>query len=182
MTRTPWPIILILIAVIAWFAPATEMRCRRPRYPAFSSAYLECGRHDETISMIFVCNGPVHSRSAYDGHYHVTSIVPEHRQSGARRDADDAELVYLIPVVMLLGIGKVSGLIAVVIYADPAMIRLTNSESGWSTRSAGGGGRLRRRRMPEAGRNVQMRWRCRRSWAGINQTIMMALAMSSSPR
>ena len=34
--------------------------------------------------------------------------------------------VYLIPVVMLLGIGKVPGLIAVVIYAVPPMIRLTN--------------------------------------------------------
>jgi glycine betaine/proline transport system permease protein len=34
--------------------------------------------------------------------------------------------VYLIPVVMLLGIGKVPGLIAVVIYALPPMIRFTN--------------------------------------------------------
>ena len=34
--------------------------------------------------------------------------------------------VYLIPVVMLLGIGKIPGLIAVVIYSIPPMIRLTN--------------------------------------------------------
>jgi UDP-glucose 4-epimerase len=34
--------------------------------------------------------------------------------------------VYLIPVVMLLGIGKVPGLIAVVIYALPPVIRLTD--------------------------------------------------------
>ena len=34
--------------------------------------------------------------------------------------------VYLIPVVMLLGIGKVPGLISVIIYAIPPMIRLTN--------------------------------------------------------
>jgi len=34
--------------------------------------------------------------------------------------------VYLIPVVMLLGIGRVPGLIAVVIYAIPPVIRLTN--------------------------------------------------------
>ncbi|WP_407812507.1 ABC transporter permease subunit, partial [Staphylococcus aureus] len=32
--------------------------------------------------------------------------------------------VYLIPVVMLLGIGRVPGVIAVVIYAIPPMIRL----------------------------------------------------------
>ena len=34
--------------------------------------------------------------------------------------------VYLIPVVMLFGLGKIPGLIAVVIYAVPPVIRLTN--------------------------------------------------------
>lgn len=34
--------------------------------------------------------------------------------------------VYLIPVVMLLGIGKIPGVIAVVIYAIPPVIRLTS--------------------------------------------------------
>ena len=34
--------------------------------------------------------------------------------------------VYLIPVVMLLGIGKIPGLIAVCIYAIPPIVRLTN--------------------------------------------------------
>ena len=34
--------------------------------------------------------------------------------------------LYLIPVVMLLGIGKIPGVIAVIIYAIPPVIRLTN--------------------------------------------------------
>ncbi len=34
--------------------------------------------------------------------------------------------VYLVPVVMLLGIGKVPGLLAVCIYAIPPIVRLTN--------------------------------------------------------
>ena len=34
--------------------------------------------------------------------------------------------VYLIPILMLLGIGKIPGLIAVCIYAIPPIIRLTN--------------------------------------------------------
>ena len=34
--------------------------------------------------------------------------------------------VYLIPILMLLGIGKIPGLIAVCIYAIPPVIRLTN--------------------------------------------------------
>ena len=34
--------------------------------------------------------------------------------------------VYLIPIIMLLGIGKVPGLLAVCIYAIPPIVRLTN--------------------------------------------------------
>ena len=85
--------------------------------------------------------------------------------------------VYLIPIVMLLGIGKVPGLIAVVIYAIPPVIRLTNlgirlvdkevleaadsfGASGWQ--------KLVRVQFPLALPTI---------FAGINQTIMMALAM-----
>lgn len=85
--------------------------------------------------------------------------------------------VYLIPIVILLGIGKVSGLIAVVIYAIPPVIRLTNlgirlvdkevieaadsyGVTGWQ--------RLWSVQLPLAMPNIM---------AGINQTIMMALAM-----
>ncbi len=85
--------------------------------------------------------------------------------------------VYLIPVVMLLGIGKVPGVIAVVIYAIPPVIRLTNL-----------GIRLVDREVLEAatayGANtmqrllgVQLPLALPTIMAGINQTIMMALAM-----
>ena len=85
--------------------------------------------------------------------------------------------VYLIPVVMLLGIGKVPGVIAVVIYAIPPVIRLTNL-----------GIRLVDKEVLEAatayGANsyqrlwgVQMPLAMPTIMAGINQTIMMALAM-----
>ncbi|NNE84654.1 MAG: proline/glycine betaine ABC transporter permease [Alphaproteobacteria bacterium] len=85
--------------------------------------------------------------------------------------------VYLIPVVMLLGIGKVPGVLAVVIYAIPPVIRLTNlgirlvdrevleaadafGASAWQ--------RLVRVQVPLAMPTIM---------AGVNQTIMMALAM-----
>ncbi|WP_461538250.1 ABC transporter permease [Spongorhabdus nitratireducens] len=85
--------------------------------------------------------------------------------------------VYLIPVVMLLGIGKIPGLIAVIIYAIPPVIRLTNL-----------GIRLVDREVLEAatayGANpfqrlfgVQLPLAMPTIMAGINQTIMMALAM-----
>lgn len=85
--------------------------------------------------------------------------------------------VYLIPVVMLLGIGKIPGLIAVIIYAIPPVIRLTNL-----------GIRLVDREVLEAAVSygvspwqklwhVQLPLAMPNIMAGINQTIMMALAM-----
>lgn len=85
--------------------------------------------------------------------------------------------VYLIPVVMLLGIGKIPGLIAVIIYAIPPVIRLTNL-----------GIRLVDKEVLEAATsygvspwqklwNVQLPLAMPNIMAGINQTIMMALAM-----
>ncbi len=85
--------------------------------------------------------------------------------------------VYLIPVVMLFGLGKIPGLIAVVIYAVPPVIRLTNlgirlvDEEVLEAAHAFGAGRwqlLFGVQLPLALPNVM---------AGINQTIMMALAM-----
>jgi glycine betaine/proline transport system permease protein len=85
--------------------------------------------------------------------------------------------VYLIPVVMLLGIGKVPGLIAVCIYALPPIVRLTNL-----------GIRLVDKEVLEASEafgssyrqklfDVQIPLALPNIFAGVNQTIMMALAM-----
>lgn len=85
--------------------------------------------------------------------------------------------VYLIPVVMLLGIGKVPGVIAVLIYAIPPVIRLTNLGIRLVDRevleAATAFGATSRQRLI----NVQLPLAMPTIMAGINQTIMMALAM-----
>ncbi|MEQ4617861.1 MAG: proline/glycine betaine ABC transporter permease [Corticimicrobacter sp.] len=85
--------------------------------------------------------------------------------------------VYLIPVVMLFGLGKIPALIATVIYAVPPLIRLTDL-----------GIRLVDEEVLEASRafgantrqqlfGVQLPLALPNIMAGINQTTMMALSM-----
>ncbi|MER9064835.1 ABC transporter permease subunit [Mesorhizobium sp. M0698] len=85
--------------------------------------------------------------------------------------------VYLVPIVMLFGIGNVPGVIVTVIYAVPPLIRLTN---------------LGIRQVPEevveamrafGSTECQLLWKAQLPlalptiMAGINQTLMMSLGM-----
>ena len=85
--------------------------------------------------------------------------------------------VYLIPVVMLLGIGKIPGLLAVVIYAIPPIIRLTNlgirEVDSEVLEAADAFGANPRQKLFQ----IQLPLALPTIFAGINQTIMMALAM-----
>ncbi len=85
--------------------------------------------------------------------------------------------VYLVPVLLLFGLGKVSALIATIIYATPPLIRLTDL-----------GLRLVDREVMEATDAFGANWHQRlfgvqlplalpNIMAGINQTTMMALSM-----
>ena len=85
--------------------------------------------------------------------------------------------VYLIPIIMLLGIGKVPGLLAVCVYALPPIVRLTNlgirevDKETLEASEAFGATTLQKLR------TVQIPLSLPTIFAGVNQTIMMALAM-----
>ena len=179
MLNAPWPIVIAAIALIAWAASRSIRVVAGSIIILFLIGYFGMWEDTmRTISMILVCTvlsvvigipiGIVMSRSQRVQNF-VNPILDVMQTMPS--------FVYLIPVVMLLGIGKVPGLIAVVIYALPPMVRLTDL-----------GIRLVDRDVLEAAdafgssnwqklKNVQLPLAMPTIMAGINQTIMMALAM-----
>ena len=179
LTKTPWIIVFIAIIAIVW---AASRSMRIVIGTAVTLALIGAfGMWDDTmktVSMILVCTFIAIAVGLPIG----ILMARSNRVQGVVNPILDVmqtmpSFVYLIPVVMLLGIGRVPGLIAVVIYALPPMIRLTNL-----------GIRLVDRDVLEAAdafgssswqklRNVQIPLAMPTIMAGVNQTIMMALAM-----
>ncbi|MBW6422242.1 proline/glycine betaine ABC transporter permease [Rhizobium sp. XQZ8] len=179
MVQTPWPVVIAVVALIAWFASRNWKIVVGCAVTLLLIGYFGMWEDTmKTMSMILVCTvlsiivglpiGILMSRS--ERLQNIVNPILDVMQTMP-------SFVYLIPVVMLLGIGKVPGLIAVVIYAIPPMIRLTNL-----------GIRLVDKEVLEAAdafgssswqklRDVQMPLALPTIMAGINQTIMMALAM-----
>ena len=179
LTQSPWPVVIGVIALIAWFASRSWKIVVGTVVTLLAIGLF--GMWDDTmktVSMIFVCTvvalvlgvpiGVLASRS--DRLQRMITPALDVMQTMP-------SFVYLIPVVMLLGIGRVPGVIAVVIYAIPPVIRFTNlgirlvdkdlleaadafGSSTWQ--------RLSKVQMPLALPTIM---------AGINQTIMLSLAM-----
>jgi len=85
--------------------------------------------------------------------------------------------VYLVPIVMLFGVGIVPGVIATIIFALPPMIRLTNlgirQVQGELVEAGLAFGATRRQLLFE----IQVPLALRTIMAGLNQTLMLSLSM-----
>lgn len=85
--------------------------------------------------------------------------------------------VYLVPIVMLFGVGMVPGIIATIIFALPPIIRLTNlgirNVRGDLVEAAEAFGSTRWQMLWE----VQFPLALRTIMAGLNQTLMLSLSM-----
>ena len=179
LVAAPWPVILFVFAILAWFGA-------RNWYVVIGTvgAFLLIGYLGmwidtmKTLAIVsvstllcIVVGIPVGIAMARSNRVRaiVTPVLDVMQTIPS--------FVYLIPVVMLLGIGKVPGLLAVCIYAIPPIVRLTNL-----------GIRLVDREVLEAADafgasyrqklfGVQVPLALPNIFAGGNQTIMMALAM-----
>lgn len=179
MTGTPWPVILLLVAAIAWVSSRSIKITIGSVVTLFIIGYLGMWEDTmKTISMIFVCTVIAIIVGIPTG---ILMAKSNRLQKFISPVLDIMQtmpsFVYLIPVVMLLGIGRVPGLIAVVIYAIPPIIRLTNLGIRQVDRdvleAADAFGSSSWQKL----KNVQLPLALPTIMAGINQTIMMALAM-----
>lgn len=179
MTNAPWPLVILVLAGIAWFAAR-----RWTVVAAVAGTLVAIGLLGlwpdamKTISLVLTAT----IFSIAIGIPLGIAMNRFKRIGGVMQAVLDVmqtmpPFVYLIPVVMLLGIGRVPGFIAVVIYAIPPIIRLTDL-----------GIRLVDKEVLEAADaygcsrwqklwKVQMPLAMPTIMAGINQTIMMALGM-----
>lgn len=179
LTQSPWPVVMGGIALVTWLASRSTKLTLSTVLILMLVGYFGMWQDTmTTISMIFVCTVvalvvglPIGvAMSRWERLQRLVNPVLDVMQTMP-------SFVYLIPVVMLLGIGRVAGMIAVVIYAVPPVIRFTNL-----------GIRLVDKDLLEAADafgaatwqkmlKVQLPLALPTIMAGINQTIMLSLAM-----
>lgn len=179
VTRTPWPIVVAVLACVAWFASRSWKVVAAVIAMLLAIGLLGLWQDAmKTVSLVLTA-----TLFAIALGIPLGILMNRFRRAGMVMQATldvmqtMPPFVYLIPVVMLLGIGRVPGFIAVVVYAIPPIIRLTDL-----------GIRLVDKEVLEAAdaygcSRAQKLWKVQMPlamptiMAGINQTIMMALGM-----
>jgi glycine betaine/proline transport system permease protein len=179
LQNTPWPIVIIVFLLFIYYGSRNIYLTIGSLFAFLLIAYFGMWQDTmSTVSIIGVCtllaiglgipigilmSGSDRVRSAVVPILDIMQTMPS--------------FVYLIPVVMLLGIGKIPGLLAIIVYAIPPMIRLTDlgirevDKEVLEAADAFGANKVQKLF------RVQLPLALPTIFAGINQTIMMALAM-----
>jgi len=179
LQNSPWPLIILAILILVYIGSRSIYLTIGSLFALLLIGYFGMWEDTmSTVSIIGVCtfmsiglgipigiamSNSDRARAAITPILDVMQTMPS--------------FVYLIPVVMLLGIGKIPGLLAVIIYAIPPIIRLTDlgirevDKEVLEAADAFGANRAQKLF------RVQLPLALPTIFAGINQTIMMALAM-----
>ena len=179
LQSSPWPIVILVILILVYLGSRSIYLTIGSLFALLLIGYFGMWEDTmSTVSIIGVCtfmsiglgipigiamSNSDRARAAITPVLDVMQTMPS--------------FVYLIPVVMLLGIGKIPGLLAVIIYAIPPIIRLTDlgirEVDKEVLEAADAFGANKRQKLFR----VQLPLALPTIFAGINQTIMMALAM-----
>ncbi len=179
LLATPWPIIMLVLGILAWLGSRSWKLVVGSVVAFMLIGYFGMWKDCmATVAIITVCTIMCIAVGIPVG----ILMARSNRVEKAMLPVLDMmqtipSFVYLIPILMLLGIGKIPGLIAVCIYAIPPVIRLTNlgirevDKETIEASEAFGATKIQKLR------TVQIPLALPTVFAGVNQTIMMALAM-----
>ena len=179
LLATPWPIIMLVLGILAWLGSRSWKLVIGSVVAFMLIGYFGMWKDCmATVAIITVCTIMCIAVGIPVG----ILMARSNRVEKAMLPVLDMmqtipSFVYLIPILMLLGIGKIPGLIAVCIYAIPPVIRLTNlgirevDKETIEASEAFGATKIQKLR------TVQIPLALPTVFAGVNQTIMMALAM-----
>ena len=179
LLATPWPLILLILGGLAWLGSRSWKLVVGSILAFMAIGYFGMWKDCmATVAIITVCTIMCIAVGIPIGVLMARSNRVERSMLPVLDMMQTIpSFVYLIPILMLLGIGKIPGLIAVCIYAIPPVIRLTNlgirevDKETIEASEAFGATKLQKLR------TVQIPLALPTVFAGVNQTIMMALAM-----
>ena len=179
LLATPWPLILLILGGLAWLGSRSWKLVVGSVIAFVLIGYFGMWKDCmATVAIITVCTIMCIAVGIPIGVLMARSNRVERSMLPVLDMMQTIpSFVYLIPILMLLGIGKIPGLIAVCIYAIPPVIRLTNlgirevDKETIEASEAFGATKLQKLR------TVQIPLALPTVFAGVNQTIMMALAM-----
>ncbi|MCV0396474.1 MAG: proline/glycine betaine ABC transporter permease [Rhizobiaceae bacterium] len=179
LQTTPMLVFTVLLALVAWRTAGRGVAI----FTLVSLAFIDMiGLWPQTMTTLAMIVTAVFFCTIIGVPVGILAASSDRFQSFIRPVLDIMQtipsFVYLVPIVMLFGVGMVPGIIATIIFALPPIIRLTNlgirNVRGDLIEAGHAFGATRWQMLVE----IQFPLALRTVMAGLNQTLMLALSMA----
>jgi glycine betaine/proline transport system permease protein len=179
LQATPFVVFTVLVVLLAWRVAGRGVAI----FTIVSFLILDAvGVWSETMTTLAMVMTAVVFCGLIGIPLGISAAASDRFASGIRPVLDIMQtippFVYLVPIVMLFGVGLVPGVIATIIFALPPIVRLTNlgirQVQGELVEAGYAFGSTPRQVLWE----IQIPLALRTIMAGLNQTLMLALSMA----
>ena len=176
----PWPVMMALVFIIGWKVASLKIAAMSV---IGLSILATVNLWEPTMVTVAIMIVSVFLSIVVGVPVGILAARSDSVDTGIRPVLDTMQtmpsFVYLVPGIMLFGLGKVAAIFATVLYALPPCIRLTNLGIRQVDESVVEAGRSFGSSDMQLLFKIQIPMAIPTIMAGINQTVMMALAMST---